>query len=241
MSPERRTEPIEARLASAGDAPVFVSAAGDDVVIRRDDGVELRAFRAEDVAEVVRAGDRVTVALARGKPVVFAGPHAAELDARIVAACVRLPELTRALRSLGSTRAGSNAAGQREFFSPLLDARRRAEDSVGRADVVAAFDPDRLARGFERYLAEAVGHTADPRPAARRALAAYADDLAAPLREALDDVRRTRVAAAAPPDDACVASWRRWSAALRRLFEAADRCWVALDRSGVAGAPPAGG
>ncbi|MDE3216125.1 MAG: hypothetical protein KGO03_06990, partial [Gemmatimonadota bacterium] len=148
---DRRTEPIGARLASAGDAPVFVSTAGDDIVIRRDDGVELRAFRAEDVTEVVRAGERVTVAVAPGEPMVFAGPLAAELDARLVAACLRLPELTRALRSLGSTRAGANAAGQREFFSPLLDARRRAEDSVGRASVVAAFDPDRLARAFEQY------------------------------------------------------------------------------------------
>lgn len=239
--PDRPTEPIEARLVSAAGAPVFVSEAGDDVVIRRPDGTELRTFRTDDVTEVARAADRVTVTLEPGEPLVFAGPRVADLDARLVTACVRLPELTRALRSLGSTRAGGNPAAQREFFSPLLDARRRAEESVRRADVVAAFDPDRLGRAFDGYLADAVGHTADRRPAARRALAAYADDLAEPLRRALDEVRRTRAAAASPPADARIGSWRQWSGALRRLFEAADRCWVALDRSGVAGSPLAGG
>jgi hypothetical protein len=231
-------EPVEARLVSSGGVRVFVGTSGDDITITRDDGVVLHAFRVEEVAEVVRTGDRVDVTLVRGGPLVLSGPRAGDVDARLVAACMRLPELTRALRSLGSTRAGAHAAGQREFFLPLLDARRRAEDSVARADVVAAFDPERLARSFERYLTAVVGNTADTRPAARRAYAAYTDDLATPLHRALDEVRRTRTAAATPPADARVESWRRWSGALHRLFEAADRCWVALDRGGAPEAHP---
>jgi hypothetical protein len=230
---DRATEPLEARLLSAGDVPVFVAVSGDDVTITRHDGAALRSFRADDVTEVRRDGDRVEIAVVRGEPLVLGGPRAAELDARLTAACMRLPELTRALRSLGSARAGANAAAQREFFAPLLDARRRAEESVARADVVAAFDPDRLGRAFEQYLAALAARTEDARPAARRAFAAYTDDLAEPLRQALDELRRARDAALAPAAGARVSAWRRWTGALRQLFAAAERCWMALDRGGV--------
>ncbi|OYV73670.1 MAG: hypothetical protein B7Z72_01995 [Gemmatimonadetes bacterium 21-71-4] len=226
---ETRAAEFEARLAGARGATVFVRVNAGDLVITSDDGRLSRIVRLDDVEEVSLDGAHVTIALGRGASTVLACEQAPALDAALVAACCTVPELTRALRSLGSSRARVNSTGQREFFAPLLDARRRAEDAVARPEVVAAFDADRLDRALAAYLAAAVEHSADARPAARRAYAAHVEDATEPLRRALATVRATSHAAAHPPATARVTSWRVWRAALDALFHAADLCWENLD------------
>ncbi len=228
-----RDPAFEARLADPPGTPVFVRASGGVVAVTRADGRPERALHVDDVRQVARDGDRVTITPARGGALTLISDRAQELDAALVAACSVLPELTRALHSLGSSRAGSDAAAQREFFAPLLDARRRAEESVARADVVAAFDAERLARALDAYLSALVERSADARPAARRALAARAEDATAPLRRAIARVGRAGAGAAHPADDARVASWRAWRSALQDLFAAADRSWGLLHERGA--------
>jgi len=235
--PERDTT-FDARLDVAPRAGVIVRVTADHVTVTRADGHEEHRLHVDDVAEVRRADDRVEIVPARGARVAVTSDRAAELDAALVAACRALPELTRALHSLGASRASAHAARQREFFAPLLDARRRAEDSVARADVIAAFDPDRMSRAFDAYLAALTSRSADERPAARRAFAARADEAAEPLYRAIAELRRTGPAAAHPPDDARLATWREWTSTLQRLFAAADRSWVRLQPSGLGGSGP---
>jgi hypothetical protein len=230
---------LHATLPLQGGRRVVVRVEGGRVQVTNEDGTKPLGLHAEDIAEVTRRDNRVEVALVRGAPLVFATGRGDELDAAIVSACRVVPELTHALRSLGSSRLRGGGNAQREFFAPLLEARRRAEESVGRAAVVQAFDPDRLARAVDAYVMALATQSADARPAARRAFAAQVREAVEPLRAALDDVRRTAAAAADPPDDARVSTWRAWSAALQRMFAAADRCWSELHPAAVPGARPA--
>lgn len=229
---------FDARVVGGGGeaGPAIVRLQAGRLVVERAGGAALRDIHLDDVEEVRRDGPRVTLALAHGAMLALESDRADALDAAVAEACCAIPELTRGLHSLGSSRARSNAAGQREFLAPLLDARRRAEEAVGRSAVVAAFDLDRVSTGLDKYVAALTARTSDARPAARRAVAAAADDAVAPLREAIEAVRAAAPAAAQPPADARVASWRRWRAALQALFAAADRSWLAL--SSGAAAPP---
>lgn len=220
---------FEARLAGARADTAFVRLSAGDLVVTSADGRLSRTVHLDDVAEVNVDGGQVAIALVRGEPMVLDCEQAPALDAALVAACCTVPELTRALRSLGSSRIRARSTGQREFFAPLLDARRRAEEAVARPEVVAAFDADRLDRAFDAYLAAAIERRADARPAARRAYAAHVEDAAEPLRHALAALRVASQVAAKPPALARVASWRAWRAALEALFHAAERSWETLE------------
>ncbi|HEX8724092.1 MAG TPA: hypothetical protein VF737_01730 [Gemmatimonadaceae bacterium] len=219
---------FEARLASGANAPVYVRLTAGHLLIEGAGRATVHDVHVDDIVEVVRRGTRIDVARQRESPLALECERAEPLDAALIAACCTIPELTRALRSLGSSHVRAGGSAQREFFAPLLEARRRAEESVGRPGIVRAFDPDRLNRALDGYLAQLAARHSDPRPAARRAFAAQAEEAAEPLRAAIAEVGRTAPAAAGPPDDARVASWRRWSGALRALFAAADRCWEKL-------------
>ena len=229
-----------ARLVGGGGMDVRVRLRPGQISIEGPDGSVGREIHTDDIAEVRRDGSRVTIEPVVGKPLWLETERAEALDGALVDACCTLPELIRALHSLGSSRARSNATGQREFLAPLLDARRRAEESVGRAAVVAAFDADKLARALDSYVAALTQRSTDDRPAARRAFSAAAQDAVEPMHAALASIRRAAPAAAEPPGDARVGSWRRWRAALQTVFSAADRSWARLE-SGLAPARrPAG-
>ena len=208
--------------------PVVARLAGGRLVVEDAAGRPVRDVHLDDVLEVARKGLRVEVSSLRELPVEVECERAEQLDAALVAACCAVPELTRALRSLGSSRLRAGGGAQREFFAPLLEARRRAEESVGRAGIVRAFDPDRLNRAFDAYFLALTERRADLRPAARRAFAAQAEEAAEPLRGAIAAVREMAGAAANPREDSRVASWRAWSQALHSMFAAADQCWGAL-------------
>jgi hypothetical protein len=234
VPPAQRSFAARLLTDSKRHAEVSVRLLPGRIVIESLDGAVLRECHTDDVAEVRRDGQRITIDVVRGDPAVLETDRADALDAALVDACCTVPELTRALHSLGSSRARSNASGQREFLAPLLDARRRAEESVGRAAVVAAFDAEKLGRALQTYVAALTARSGDERPAARRAFAAAAEDAVAPMRAALDTVRRLAPAAAEPPLNERVGSWRRWRRGLEGLFSAADRSWIRLS-SGLVG------
>lgn len=226
---------FEARLAAPGGDRVFVRLQAGALRVEDEDGRLRRDIHLDDVREVARQDTGVTLEIDRGGALVLHSDRADALDAAVVSACCTIPELTRALRSLGSSRLSAGGAAQREFFAPLLDARRRAEESVGRAAIVRAFDPDRLGRALDSYLGGLVERSGDGRPAARRAFAAQVEEAAEPLRAALERVRRVAGRAAEPGGDRRVSSWRAWAAALHDLFDAADRCWRSLHAVAAAG------
>jgi hypothetical protein len=138
-----------------------------------------------------------------------------------------LPELTRALRALGSSR-GGGASMQAGFFQALLDARRRAADARSPESRVRAFDAAELQRSLERTIDRIVTDWPDKRESARRALRAELNERVALYRSALIELG-LRGPAATPKDEATrLAAWRAWTVQLAVAFDAADRSWVAL-------------
>lgn len=178
----------------------------------------------------VTRGDVVTLG---GSPALAA--LAADLDRRAMA----IPEVTRSLRGLGSTRASPGADHDR-YFGPLLTARREAEAATGPDRARAAFDAPSLRAAMMQRLHEmaAERHPADPPE--RRALDAELTEVAEPLVAALGMLERAQDALASSDDAVRYARWRAWAAALRKTFEAADDVWLSLVRVLAADVPTRG-
>ena len=237
---ERRPGAVDfaARLDGAEPRDVVVRVSEREMVIEGSDGRAPSLLRLDVIAEVATEGDAVHVTRVSGPPLHLRTPRALELDAVLVEASCALPELTHALRALGSSRAGTNSLRQREFFAPLLEARRRAEDAVTRRDIVGAFAVPRLLRAMEGQLASLAGSYSDPRAAAQRAFAAHVEFSTEPLREAIAALEAASAGAESPPPDARIASWRTWQRSLANVFAVADLCWRALE--GPIGPAPEG-
>lgn len=137
-----------------------------------------------------------------------------------------IPELTRGLRALGSTRAGG--ALQTQFFQPLLDGRRRAADARGADARVRAFEAGDLQRALDRLLERIVAEWPDARNSARRALRAELQERTAGYCEALRRLDARAKALTSALHEAPVPLWRAWTSELVATFAAADRTWSAI-------------
>jgi hypothetical protein len=144
-----------------------------------------------------------------------------------------LPELTLALRALGSRRRRRGEGNEQDrFFAPLLEARRAAARAADIEAAVASFDAARLTTSFDKTIrALAADRAASGRPAARRALEARLQERLEPLRDALSELGECADALLRADDGARPEAWRRWAEQLRAVFACADRCWPALDAS----------
>lgn len=163
-----------------------------------------------DTIELV-LGDRGNVTLICGD----AGGIAIALSAR---ACV-LPELTLAMRSLGS-RHGGPAGDHDRFFGPLLRARAAAEGARDVAARMHSFDPVALERSLTATIS-ALASERNPRSLPhRRAMEAQILEFAEPLIEAL---RALRSKAGLGKDP--ISAWCSWSATVRTVFTESDRFW----------------
>lgn len=138
-----------------------------------------------------------------------------------------LPELTRALRALGSARRGGGDR-QAAFFLALLEARRRAQRAITPAERIRAFDVAALSRALDRSIDRILADWPDKRPSARRALRADLGERVASYAVALRALASCadEVAIATEPDRA--AAWQTWTAQLSAVFVAADDAWLAL-------------
>lgn len=137
-----------------------------------------------------------------------------------------LPELTPALRALGSARRGAGAH-QLLLFQPLLEARKRAAMARTPLEAVRAFSGASLMAASDRVLDRVVGDWPDARESARRALRSELRERIAPYLkelETLDEQAAELLADNTPQVDL----WRDWTAQLIRVFAAADRAWMAL-------------
>jgi hypothetical protein len=101
-----------------------------------------------------------------------------------------LPELTRSLRALGSeTGPGRLAEWQLAYFSPLLEARRRAVECGSVAELVACFDAVRVERDLGRSMTSMAAEVAGSDAPLRRATEALLEEALEPLVAALQHFR----------------------------------------------------
>lgn len=235
---------IPADLSGALDGRLL---GGRGAVACTEEGIELRLPRVgpggatepeqarlawREVEGVVAGVQRMEVAAgARGHFVAEGdervGATAREAEARLY----RIPEVTRALRALGSRRAShADGAAHAAYFAPLLAARRdaamrmEAGDSEGAARALAA---DALRKALRTGRAALAESTADGAP--RRAMLARLVEACEPLDAALETLALAEGELRGAEPLARAAAWRRWSGALSHLFEMADRCWPAVD------------
>lgn len=137
-----------------------------------------------------------------------------------------LPELTRALRALGSSRRGGSS--QLLLFGPLIECRRRAADAPAVHGRVRAFNAADLNRSLQRAIERIVAEWADVRPAARRALRHELVERVEGYSTALRELDAMAAAALSADEDTRLIAWRSWTRQLVAVFEAADRAWLAI-------------
>jgi hypothetical protein len=205
----------EALLLAGEDAVVLRAAAGEVTI----------AYSALDGVQFREAQLTLT---ARG-PIILRLDGTARLAAtarEIVARTSALPELTLALRGLGSRRASGGVADD-GFFAPFLAARRRAERASDLALRLAAFDPAVLAAAVDEMLLR-LAATPARRSSDRRALEAHLSELAEPLHASITTLADAAAAWRSSGDESRLARWREWSSALRDLFAEADRCCLSV-------------
>ncbi|HXE61772.1 MAG TPA: hypothetical protein VN607_13740 [Gemmatimonadaceae bacterium] len=234
------------------DGPVMVTLSG--LLRGQDLAGDAQASLDEDALRLDRAGgavrlpfDRLDGAryavgtlelfMARGDIIALGGPPelaglAAALDRRAMA----VPEVTRSLRGLGSTRASPGAEHDR-YFGPLLAARREAESATGPERARAAFDAVSLRAAMLQRLREVAAERHPSEPPERRALEAELSEVAEPLVAALGALQQAQDALASSDDADRFARWRAWAAALRSTFEMADEVWLSLVRVLAANMP----
>jgi hypothetical protein len=212
----------------AGGVHVRVQPRGLDLMI---------PFDALDGARV--ALGHLTLYPSNGDVVELSGAaELGEMGRHLRARACTLPELTLALRGLGSPRAQPGPDHDR-YFGPLLAARRAAQRASDPAGRMAAMRGVALEAELERVLHAFAGERYPASPPDRRALEAELDDLAAPVRMSLRRLDEAARAVAAAPDDTAFVWWRAWAAECRALFAHADACWLAaIPALGDAPPPP---
>ena len=195
-------------------------------------GEKTLQLRYESILGVAMGDGSVVVTCRDGRGLVVTTKEASAFRGVVLAACRALPEVTRALRALGSRR---GARGTRRnptdkegrFFAPLIAARRASMDARDAAAVIAAFEPRGLAAAFAGTIISFANELSSGHPARRRALEAELSDAAEQLSDALTVLADLAAKAADDVDD--LTRWRTWAAAVQHVFEAADRAWVAIE------------
>jgi hypothetical protein len=152
-------------------------------------------------------------------------PDLDEVGKYLKARACALPELTLALRGLGSARAYPGTDHDR-FFNPLLAARRAAQRASDPAARLEALQASALAAELERVFHEFAVERFPTNPAERRALETRFEDLASTVRSSLVKLDAAARAVSAAREDTAFVWWRAWAAECRALFAHVDRCWL---------------
>lgn len=213
---------------AAVDADGFVRVAGDVVSVLVDDrDHHVRIDRLDGVA-----WRPPTLALhVAGERLELTGHASLEtLAAHITRRALELPELTRTMHGLGSRR-GSPGSEHDRFFAALLRARRQAEELEQLESRLAAFDAARLRRALTEVIGELAAERFPDSGPFRRALEAELLEHAERVYAALDVLGDAAAATRSAGDDARLARWRVWTWSAHRVFEEADRCWIAVLRT----------
>lgn len=195
-------------------------------------GEKALQFRYESIIGVAMTDGSVMVSFRDGRALVVATRDASTFRARVLGVCRALPEVTRALRALGSrrgTRGSRRNPTDKEarFFAPLIAARRASMSARDAATVIASFDAKRLAQEIAATLLAFAAEGGIGHPARRRALEAELSDATDQLSLSLTQLDDLATRAADDVDD--LGRWRMWAAAVQHVFEAADRSWSVIE------------
>lgn len=197
------------------------------------DGEKSLQFRYDSILGVGLADGSVVVSCRDGRGFVVATGEATAFRHGVLAACRALPEVTRALRALGSRRGRSGGARRNptdkegRFFAPFIAARRASMDARDAAAVIRAFDPRELARGLGATIVAFSNELSAGHPARRRALEAELSDGIERLEQSLGRLGELAALAIADVDD--LGRWRSWAVGVQDVFEAADKAWVSIE------------
>jgi hypothetical protein len=137
-----------------------------------------------------------------------------------------LPELTRTLRALGSSRRGGTS--QELFFNPLLDVLKRAASARTPDAKIRAFDAADLRRAVEKSIERIIADWPDDRPSVRRALRAELHHRVQSYTDALVTLAERASAAREADEETLLSRWRAWTVQLATVFDVADRTWLTL-------------
>jgi hypothetical protein len=189
-------------------------------------------IRYDQIEGAVLSDGSVVITCREARELVAATADASAFRQSVLAACRALPEVTRALRALGSRR---GARGSRRnptdregrFFAPFISARRAAMDARDARSVISAFDSRELLRSLSATLTVFARESAAGHAARQRALEAELSDGVERLEAALARLQEVAADAARDVDD--LARWRTWAAGVQGVFEAADKAWVAIE------------
>jgi hypothetical protein len=138
-----------------------------------------------------------------------------------------MPELTRGLKSLGSSR-GTPVAAHDRWFAPFLAARRSVEGVSDPARQVLLLDAAALAQEIERAIAEIAASTAPGDPAEQRAVEAALEEEAAAVFTAIDIMGLAGDALRGGALDTRIVDWRQWVETVRGVLAAADDAWTGI-------------
>lgn len=210
---------------TAIDADATVRLVEDTVSILVDE----REFttRVDRIDGVVWESPALTLYVSR-ETVELTG-HAAlqTLGAQIMTTALALPELTRTMHGLGSRR-GRPGAEHDRFFAGLLAARRSAEGFTEPESRLSAFDARRLAQSINTILSELATERYPKSAPDRRALEAELHEYAERLQLAVEALGTAADDVRSGSNAVRLARWRDWTRAAQRVFEEADRCWIAV-------------
>jgi hypothetical protein len=226
--PDTPRIPVRVRATIRGvsiDADGAVRLIEDLVAIYVDE--REHAIRMDRVDGVVWEAPALTLHVARDA--VELSGHAAlqSFGAQIVASALTLPELTRTMHALGSRR-GQPGSDHDRFFAGLLAARRAAEGFAEPDSRLAAFDAGRLSQTLTALVADLAAERYPDSAPDRRALEAELLDHVERVHLALDALGDAADQVRASARSARLARWRDWTWAAQRVFEAADRSWMAM-------------
>jgi hypothetical protein len=185
------------------------------------------ATRLDRIDGVVWETPALTLHVGRELVELTGHPGLQPLGTQIIAAALALPEFTRTMRSLGSRR-GDIGTEHDRFFAGLLAARRAAEGFVEPESRLAAFDPRRLSQALTTLLGELAAERYPESAPDRRALEAELLEHAERVYAAFDALGEAADRVRASASSTRLAEWRRWTWAAQRVFDEADRCWMAV-------------
>ena len=195
-------------------------------------GEKAMQFRYDSITGVSVGDGSVAISYRDGRSLIVTTPDAVAFRARLLAACRALPEVTRALRALGSRRGARGTRrdptdNEARFFGPLIAARRASMNARDAEAVITSFDPTKLAREIAATILAFAAQGGGEHPARRRALEAELSDATEQLSASLAELGDLASRARDDVDD--LARWRMWAAGVQHTFEVADRAWAVIE------------
>ncbi|MGQ0764569.1 MAG: hypothetical protein ACT4OZ_02770 [Gemmatimonadota bacterium] len=206
----------------------LVIGSGSAAVTDGDDRLLVVAY--DELTDATLQASVLTLHSQRGRIAMHSNEGLAAAWARIVSFACAAPEVTRGLRALG--RAASHDAGsQKQFFAPLISARRRLHEAGAPEQRLAHVDTKAIRARLGESLANMAAGRYPSSPPDRRALEAVLDEATEGLFAELESLEALAELVRSAPDGTMFTRWRAWTRQLRQVFREADRSWRVISEA----------